>query len=65
MSLYSSQNNKRIAKNTLLLYFRILLTMLVSLYTSLVVLGALGVGLLDNIPGMLIIKPCVFKAPKI
>ena len=38
-----SNNNKRIAKNTLLLYFRMLLTMVVSLYTSRVVLGALGV----------------------
>ena len=45
-----SANNKRIAKNTLLLYFRMLLTMVVSLYTSRVVLGALGVGLLDNMP---------------
>ncbi len=36
------QNNKRIAKNTLLLYFRLLVTMVVSLYTSRVVLGALG-----------------------
>ena len=43
MSTDSSQNNKRIAKNTLLLYFRMLLTMVVSLYTSRVVLGALGV----------------------
>lgn len=39
----SSSNNKRIAKNTLLLYFRMLLTMAVSLYTSRVVLQALGV----------------------
>ena len=39
----TSTNNKRIAKNTLLLYFRMLLTMVVSLYTSRVVLGALGV----------------------
>lgn len=38
-----SANNKRIAKNTLLLYVRMLLTMLVSLYTSRVVLGTLGV----------------------
>lgn len=37
------QNNKRIAKNTLLLYFRMLLTMGVSLYTSRVVLQTLGV----------------------
>lgn len=39
----SSSNNKRIAKNTLLLYFRMLLTMAVSLYTSRVVLQTLGV----------------------
>ena len=36
-------DNKRIAKNTLLLYVRMLLTMTVSLYTSRVVLNALGV----------------------
>lgn len=39
----SSENNKRIAKNTLLLYFRMLLMMVVSLYTSRVVLNTLGV----------------------
>lgn len=39
----SSSNNKRIAKNTLLLYFRMLFMMAVSLYTSRVVLNALGV----------------------
>lgn len=39
----TSANNKRIAKNTLLLYIRMFLTMLVSLYTSRVVLNALGV----------------------
>lgn len=38
-----SSNNKRIAKNTLLLYVRMLLTMAVSLYTSRVVLKVLGV----------------------
>lgn len=38
-----SSNNKRIAKNTLLLYFRMMLLMLVSLYTSRVVLNLLGV----------------------
>lgn len=37
------QNNKRIAKNTLLLYFRMLLTMGVGLYTSRVILQTLGV----------------------
>lgn len=44
MSNQSSQdNNKRIAKNTLLLYFRLFLTMGVSLFTSRVVLNVLGV----------------------
>lgn len=38
----TTQNNKRIAKNTLLLYFRMLLTMAITLYTSRVVLSALG-----------------------
>lgn len=39
----SNIKNKRIAKNTLLLYFRMLLTMAVSLYTSRVILQTLGV----------------------
>ena len=39
----SSANNKRIAKNTLLLYVRMLFSMAVSLYTSRVVLSVLGV----------------------
>lgn len=43
MSNQSSANNKRIAKNTLLLYFRMLFMMIVSLYTSRVILNALGV----------------------
>ena len=38
-----SDNNKRIAKNTLLLYVRMLFGMLVSLYTSRVILQTLGV----------------------
>ena len=36
------ENNKRIAKNTLILYFRMLLTMVIGLYTSRVVLQTLG-----------------------
>ena len=36
-------NNRRIAKNTLMLYARMLVGMLVSLYTSRVLLNALGV----------------------
>lgn len=39
----TSQNNKRIAKNTLLLYFRMLFMMAVNLYTSRVVLHVLGI----------------------
>ena len=39
----NSANNKRIAKNTLYLYVRMFLIMIVSLYTSRVVLATLGV----------------------
>ena len=39
----TSANNKRIAQNTLLLYLRMLLTIVVGLYTSRVVLNTLGV----------------------
>lgn len=38
-----SENNKRIAKNTLLLYVRMLFSLLISIYTSRVVLNTLGV----------------------
>lgn len=43
MTNQTLDNNKRIAKNTLLLYFRMLFMMVVSLYTSRVILNALGV----------------------
>lgn len=39
----NTSSNKRIAKNTILLYFRTLLILIVSLYTSRVVLNTLGV----------------------
>lgn len=39
----NSSKNKRIAKNTIALYFRTFITMIVSLYTSRVMLQALGV----------------------
>ena len=42
MSL-SLENNKRIAKNTLLLYVRMLFNLIVTLYTSRVILQALGI----------------------
>ena len=43
MSNQTSDNNKRRAKNTLLLYVRMLFTMAVSLFTSRVILNTLGV----------------------
>lgn len=50
-----AENNRRIAKNTLFLYLRMILVMAVSLYTSRVILKALGVddfGLYDVIGGI-------------
>ena len=38
----NSANNKRIAINTILLYIRMLFTMVISLYTSRVILQVLG-----------------------
>ena len=58
MSSQTSENNKRIAKNTLLLYFRMLVTMGVSLYTSRIVLNTLGVddyGLYNVVGGIIVI----------
>ncbi|MBS5876524.1 MAG: holin [Prevotella sp.] len=54
----TSQNNKRIAKNTLLLYIRMLLLMVISLYTSRIVLNALGVndyGIYNVVGGIVVI----------
>lgn len=47
----NNDNKKRIAKNTLLLYVRLLFLMVISLYTSRVILNALGVvdKVLDNV----------------
>lgn len=53
----TTSNNKRIAKNTLLLYFRMILTMLVTLYTSRVVLNTLGVedfGIFNVVGGIVV-----------
>jgi len=53
----NSDNNKRIAKNTILLYFRMLLTMGVSLYTSRIVLNTLGIedfGIYNVVGGVVI-----------
>lgn len=49
-------NNKRIAKNTLLLYARTALSMLITLYTSRIVLKVLGIedyGVISAVGGML------------
>ena len=43
MTDISANNNKRIAKNTLLLYFRMIFMMAVSLFTSRVILNTLGI----------------------
>lgn len=42
MSNQTSDNNRRIAKNTLMLYFRMMISMIVSLYTTRVILTSLG-----------------------
>lgn len=55
MTINVSDNNRRIARNTLFLYFRMILVMGVSLYTSRVVLNALGVndyGVYNVVGGM-------------
>lgn len=43
MTTQTSDNNKRIAKNTIYLYFRMIITMVVGLFTSRIILQALGV----------------------
>jgi len=51
-------NNKRIAKNTLSLYFRMIITMLASLYTSRIVLKTLGVedfGIYNIVGGVVVL----------
>lgn len=57
MSNQTSDNNKRIAKNTLLLYFSMLFMMVVSLYTSRVILNALRVedfGIYNVVGGVMV-----------
>lgn len=43
MNTDSQSNNKRIAKNTLFMYFRMFITMVVGIYTSRIILASLGV----------------------
>jgi O-antigen/teichoic acid export membrane protein len=54
----TSTQNKRIAKNTFLLYIRMGFTMVISLYTSRVVLNTLGVedfGIYNLVGGVIIL----------
>jgi O-antigen/teichoic acid export membrane protein len=54
----SAENNKRIAKNTMMLYIRMLLLMAVSLYTSRIVLNTLGIedyGIYNIVGGVIIL----------
>ena len=53
-----SENNKRIAKNTLMLYIRMIVIMLVTLYTSRVVINILGVvdyGIYNIVAGVVVL----------
>lgn len=53
-----SENNKRIAKNTLFLYFRMILIMGITLYTSRVILSELGVidyGIYNLVAGVVVL----------
>lgn len=43
MSIQSSDNNRRVAKNTIMLYMRVMVLMLIGLYTSRMILQSLGV----------------------
>lgn len=57
MIINETANNKRIAKNTIMLYIRMILTMLISLYTSRVVLKTLGVedfGIYNVVGGIIV-----------
>lgn len=51
-----SENNKRIAKNTIVLYIRMIVMMLISFYTTRVILNALGVDNygINNVVGSLV-----------
>lgn len=60
-----SSNNKRILKNTLFLYFRMLLLLVISLYTSRIVLRELGVddfGIYNVVGGIIVIISFVNNA---
>lgn len=56
MSTQASDNNQRVAKNTIMLYMRVMELMLIGLYTSRMILQSLGVenyGINNVIAGLL------------
>ena len=58
MSNITTNNNTKIAKNTLMLYFRMLLLLVINLYTSRVILRELGVddyGIYNVVGGIVVI----------
>lgn len=58
-------DNKRIAKNTIFLYFRMMVTMIVTLYTSRVVLQELGVddfGIFQTVGGIVVMLSFISSA---
>lgn len=57
MNTSTAENNKRIAKNTLILYARMLFCMIISLYTSRVLLDTLGIsdyGIFNVVGGVVV-----------
>ena len=60
-----SGNNKRIAKNTVFLYFRMFVMVIVSLFTSRVVLDVLGAedyGIYNIIGGVIVLFSIAYSA---
>ena len=60
-----SDNNKRIAKNTLILYARMFLVMFISLYTSRIILKTLGIsdfGIFNVVGGVVMMMNVVNSA---
>lgn len=58
MSTQMSSNNKRIAKNTMFMYIRMLVLLVISLYTSRIVINALGVenyGIYNVVGGVIVL----------
>ena len=60
MTNQTSDNNKRIAKNTLSMYIRMLFLMFISFYTSRILLQTLGIedfGIYNIVGGIVVLFP--------